>query len=74
MKICELKNAKELHQSKDNNDLILTVFNDEDDHDAWLAELCQDLLCGENAVQMRMILKLYLEDMLEDVKWGGTEV
>jgi len=73
MKIHELKNWREPRESSD-EDVTLKVFNDEDDHDEWLAELCDQLLGLENSVQIRMVLKVYLEHMLTDVKWGGTEV
>lgn len=63
-----------LHQPDDESGISLTQFQDADPIDPWLHDLCQDLLFAETVVQTRMILKLYLEDMLEDVRWGGTEV
>ena len=54
--------------------LQLVQFKADDEIDKWLRELCDQLLGLENSIQIRMVLKLYLEDMLEDVRWGGTEV
>ena len=57
-----------------NEVITLTRFTDEDDITPWLDELCHELLKAESPVQVRMILKLYLEDRLEGVEWGGCEV
>ncbi len=77
MKMSELKPDRKPQQpSDDEGDVTLVLFDDEDDDDIdpWLRELCEDLLCAETVVQIRMILKVHLEDSLEDVRWGGTEI
>ena len=56
------------------DDIELVQFKDDDKIDRWLRELCVQLSGLENQIQIRMVLKLYLEDMLKDVRWGGTQV
>lgn len=62
-----------LHQSDDRQDEItLTQFKNKDDIDPRLRELCDQLVGLDNAVQVRMVLSLYLDDY--DIDWGGTRV
>ena len=69
------REPESLHQpDAESDDITLTQFKNSDEIDLWLRELSEQLVGLENSIQIRMVLKLYLEDMLGDVKWGGTEV
>ena len=74
MKLFEIMNENKSSKSKDDNDVTLTLYNEEDPIDPLLAELCSQLLGLENSVQIRMVLKSYLEDLLPEMEWGGTAV
>ena len=52
------------------DDLTLTRFGPEDAIPSWMAELCDQLVGLENAVQVRMVLSLYFDEL----DWGGAEV
>ena len=46
----------------------LTSFSVDDELPQWMTELCSDLVGLENAVQVRMVLSLYFDEL----DWGGT--
>jgi hypothetical protein len=76
MKMSELKPDRKPQQpSDDEGDVTLVLFDDDDVVEpSWLRDLCDDLVGLDSVVTVRLVLKVYLEHMLEDVKWGGTEV
>jgi len=54
----------------DGSDLVLTQFSKEDEIEIepWMSEVCDQLVGLENAVQVRMVLSLYFDEL----DWGGT--
>ena len=75
MKINEIvKEPQSRKPSRDESEVGLIQFREDDDCDQWLKDLSHDLLNAESVVQVRMILMIHLEDKLEGVRWGGTEV
>lgn len=59
------------YEPDDANDVIaLKQFRDDDPIDPWLRELSEQLVGLKNAVQVRMVLSLYLDEY----HWGGTEM
>ena len=62
-------NLKEVLVEPDEDEIALTQFKTTDDIDPWLAELCDQLVGLDNAVQVRMVLSLYFDEL----DWGGRE-